>query len=50
MNKEKIENLVSENMDDLEETLNSKLKKLLFDVGIKDQDSLIFAREVFFRG
>ncbi len=52
MNEEKkIKNAVRGHMDELEDILNTELKKILTDNGIRnDSDSLVKAREIFFLG
>ena len=48
-----IERMINENFDELEETLNKKLRKLLIEYGITEDEDLkciTYARELFFRG
>ena len=49
--KQKIKDLVDDNMDDLEDILNEALTNILCDADLlDDQDSLVVARKAFFSG
>lgn len=48
--KEKIRKAVAENIDDLEDELNIKLRKILKEIGVDDDDAITHARQVFFQG
>lgn len=47
---EKIKEIVEENMDCLEDVINEHLKDLLAYNNIKDDEAIVKAREVFFKG
>lgn len=49
--KENIDGVICNRMDDLEDTINEAIKEVLADIGLKNnQDALVLAREIFFRG
>jgi hypothetical protein len=51
LQKEKIEYAINEEMDNLEDNINDMLKGILIGIGLEDnQEALVFAREIFFKG
>jgi len=41
---------VRRNMDDLEDHLNTRLRDILDELKVEDEEALVFARQVFFQG
>lgn len=46
--KDKIKDGVEASVEYLEEVLNDRLNEIIVDLGINDEDALLYAREVFF--
>ena len=48
--KEEIDLMVNERMEYLEYCINIPFREIISDLGIKNDEALVFAREIFFRG
>ena len=46
----RIEMAINNSMDTLEDVLNASLRDIIDEMKIKDEEAIVYAREVFFKG